>query len=186
MPSKSILWEPGAIYHITTRGNRKENIFREEEDFNKYLSILQENLIYYSYLNYKLIGYCLMSNHVHLIVQTDIEPLTRLMQRINSIYTRYFNKKYDYVGHLFQSSYYADLITNVMQLLEISRYAHLNPVKAKVVEKPEIYKWSSYPIVINERKTNLIKFDMIMEYFKNNSNEYKEFVESKIEPLGSK
>lgn len=80
MPTKRRVWEPGAIYHITNRGNHKEVIFRDNRDFNVYLSMLEENLKYYSYLNYKLASYCLMTNHVHLIIKIDKEPLTRLMR----------------------------------------------------------------------------------------------------------
>ena len=95
MSKKKRLWQQGAIYHITTRGNHRNDIFRDEEDFQMYLSILENNLIYYSYLNYILVSYCLMDNHVHLMVQTDKEPLKRFMCRLNSMYTKYFNKKYN-------------------------------------------------------------------------------------------
>ena len=144
MPTPKIIWQEGAIYHITTRGNRKEAIFKDEDDFEAYLGHIDENLRYYSHLNYELIAYCLMSNHVHLMIKTEKEPLTSIMRRLNSKYTKYFNKKYDYVGHLFQGRYFAEIINNREHLLDVSRYIHLNPVKAKIVSNPKDYKWSSY------------------------------------------
>jgi len=144
MPTPKLIWYEGAIYHITTRGNHRNDIFRDEEDFQVYLTVIEEGLIYYSHLNYELITYCLMDNHVHLIIKTGKEPLTKIMRRINSIYTRYFNKKYNYIGHLFQAKYFAEVIEDDKQILETSRYVHLNPVKAKMVHIPEEYKWSDY------------------------------------------
>lgn len=144
MPTPKIIWQEGAIYHITTRGNHKEAIFKDEDDFEAYLEHIDENLRYYSHLNYELIAYCLMSNHVHLMIKTEKEPLTSIMRRLNSKYTKYFNKKYDYVGHLFQGRYFAEIINNREHLLDVSRYIHLNPVKAKIVSNPKDYKWSSY------------------------------------------
>lgn len=69
MSINKVVWEPGLIYHITTRGNRRNDIFRDEEDFQVYLSMLENNLLYYSSSNYRLVAYCLMDNHVHLIIQ---------------------------------------------------------------------------------------------------------------------
>lgn len=76
MPTPKLIWYEGAIYHITTRGNHRNNIFKDEEDFQVYLTVMEEGLIYYSHLNYELIAYCLMDNHVHLIIKTGKEPLT--------------------------------------------------------------------------------------------------------------
>ena len=136
MSINKVVWEPGLIYHITTRWNRRNDIFRDEEDFQVYLSMLENNLLYYSSSNYRLVAYCLMDNHVHLIIQADKEPLKRFMARLNSMYTKYFNKKYNYIWYLFQARYFAEPIEDDIQLLEVSRYVHLNPVKARMVEWP--------------------------------------------------
>lgn len=165
MSINKVVWEPGLTYHITTRGNRRNDIFRAEEDFEIYLSILENNLVYYSSLNYRLVAYCLMDNHVHLIIQTDKEPLKRFMARLNSMYTKYFNKKYNYIVHLFQARYFAESIENDIQLLEVSRYVHLNLVKARMVEWPDEYKWSSYSMLIGDRYAKLIDEDIILNYF---------------------
>lgn len=182
MTSPKIKWHEEAIYHITTRGNHRNDIFRDEEDFQVYLTNIEDNMIYYSYLNYKLLAYCLMDNHVHLIIKTGTEPLTRLMRRVNSIYTRWFNKKYSYIGHLFQSKYFSEIIDGDKDLLEISRYVHLNPVKAKMVDIPKDYKWSSYGMLIGIKEEKIIDSDEILRYFKYEDRYklYKQFVEEKL------
>lgn len=153
MASPKRPWVAGAIYHITNRGNRQEIIFRENIDYIVYLGILKETLKFYQDDNYKLISYCLMSNHVHLLLKTGTKEPSFFMRRINSMYARYFNSKYQCIGHLFQGRYFSNLINNVIELLEVSRYIHLNPVRAKMVGSPENYMWSSYnKIVLNEDK----------------------------------
>ncbi|WP_253198504.1 transposase [Clostridium gasigenes] len=128
-------WYEGASYHITARGNHRNDIFIDEEDFKYYLKIIEEALLYYTNYNYGVIAYCLMDNHVHLMIKTDCMPPGKLISRINSIYTKYFNKKNNYIGHLFQDRYHSEIIADDKQMLETSRYVHLNPVKAKMVEK---------------------------------------------------
>ncbi|MBN1039813.1 transposase [Clostridium botulinum] len=182
MSTPKIIWYEGAIYHITTRGNRRSKIFLDEQDFRVYLNKLEDSLHYYDYLNYQLISYCLMSNHVHLMIKTGKEPLTRIMGRLNSTYTKYFNKKYNYIGHLFQSRYFSELIKDDKQILETSRYIHLNPVRANIVKKPEQYKWSSYYMFIEKTSKGIINSGIILDYFskKNKDILYKEFVENAL------
>lgn len=153
MASPKRPWVAGAIYHITNRGNHQEIIFRESIDYIVYLGILKETLKFYEDDSYKLISYCLMSNHVHLLLKTGKKDPSFFMRRVNSMYARYFNTKYQCIGHLFQGRYFSNLINNVMELLEVSRYIHLNPVRAKIVDSPEKYMWSSYnKIVLDEDK----------------------------------
>ena len=182
---KNKVWEPGITYHVTTIGNRRNDIFRDEEDFQVYLIILQGNFIYFSNFNYRLAAYCLMDNHVHLIIQTDKEPPKRFMARLNSMYTKYFNKKYNYIGHLFQARYFSEIIEDNAQMLETSRYVHLNPVKARMVDWPDEYKWSSYSMLIGEIDEKLIDSEIILNYFKyeRRFELYKEFVEMKLKSL---
>lgn len=97
------------------------------------------------------------------------------------MYAKYYNKKYNYIGHLFQDRYYSELIENDAQMLEASRYIHLNPVRAKMVEKPDIYQWSSYSMYIGNQKENFICINRILYYLKDKSRElYKKYVESAI------
>ena len=147
MPTKMRLWYEGASYHVTSRGNNKINIFKETEDFEKYLSFIYEAIEYYNHCNYEIICYCLMTNHVHLMIKTGERQLGDFVGRINSKYTKYFNKKYECSGHLFQGRYFSDIVKDNTQIIETSRYIHLNPVKAKIVNKPSDYKWSSYNII---------------------------------------
>ena len=182
MTTAKRVWYEGAAYHITARGNHRNDIFRDDEDFQYYLTVIEEALLYYGINNYQLICYCLMDNHVHLMIKTDNKPLANLISRISSIYTKYFNKKYHYIGHLFQDRYYSELIEDDKQMLETSRYVHLNPVRAKMVEKPEEYKWSSYSMFIGKCPKKLVSAELILNYFKDKDKHklYKEFVEYKL------
>jgi len=175
-------WYKGASYHITARGNHRNDIFRDESDFRMYLIIMKESIKYYQEYNYELTCYCLMTNHVHLLIRANEKEIEHLMRRVHSIYSRYFNKKYNYVGHLWQDKYFAELIEDDKQMLETSRYIHLNPVRAKMVEEAQEYEWSSYSIFIGLIEEGFTVSQNILSYFKrdNNKNLYRRFVESAI------
>ena len=140
---------PGAFYHVITRGNQRQKTFRDDHDRWKYLEILahlkEVNL-------FRLHAYVLMDNHVHLLLETGEHPLSRIMQRLGSGYTQYFNRRHKFVGHLFQGRYKAILCDKDSYLLELSRYLHLNPVRAKVVKDPGEYQWSSYGAYVQEKQ----------------------------------
>ena len=175
--SKIRVWCPGATYHITARGNRKEDIFKSREDRLMYLSIIEDTLKRYKN-SYEIMCYCLMTNHIHLLIKTlDLHP-SYFMGRTNSLYAKYFNNKYEYVGHLFQGRYHSELITNITQLLVTSQYIHLNPVRANIVSKPEEYEWSSYKMYIGWQKEKLVVTKEILSFFKDRSRiSYREYVE---------
>ncbi|EQB88399.1 REP element-mobilizing transposase RayT [Clostridium punense] len=177
MGTKPRVWYPGAAYHVTARGNHKNDIFKDKQDFQVYLSIIEQAIEYYENM-YEVICYCLMTNHVHMLVETKEKQLGYFVGRVNSIYAKYFNSKYDYVGHLFQDRYFSSLIENCGQMLVTSQYIHLNPVRANMVNRPEDYEWSSYSMIIGLRKEKLIKCNKILSYFheKNSRERYKEFV----------
>lgn len=162
-------WYKVATYHITVRGNRRNDIFRDKEDFEYYLITIEEALFYYIHYNYKVICYCLMDNHVYLMIKTDIEPLGKLMGRISASYTRYFNKKYNYIGHLFQDRYFSELIKSHEQILETSRYIHLNSIRVNMVENRGENMWSSYNMIIGNKKEKIIDSSFILNYFKYNN-----------------
>ena len=182
MATPKRIWYEGASYHITARGNHRNDIFRDESDFNMYLVIMKESLKYYERYKYELTCYCLMTNHIHLLICANGKEVEHLIRRVHSIYSRYFNKKYNYVGHLWQDKYFAELIEDDSQMLQTSRYIHLNPVRAKMVEDAQNYKWSSYSMYLGLEREELIKSQNILAYFKNdNCRElYKQFVESAI------
>jgi len=176
MPRKKRIWYPGAIYHIVCRGNRRGEIFREYDDYFAYLSILDEIQQKHGFILY---SYCLMTNHMHLQMETEDVDIGNIMRSINLFYTKYFNNKYNLVGHLFQGRYRSELIDNDGYNLQTSRYIHLNPVKAKMVNGPSEYIWSSYDIYLGKRKSNLINEDKILKYFINSDRLlYQEYVES--------
>lgn len=180
MGTKVRIWFPGATYHITARGNHRNDIFRDGEDFQVYLSIIEQAVEYYKSM-YEIICYCFMTNHVHMLVKTKEFHISRLLGRINSIYAKWFNDKYNYIGHLFQDRYFAELVEDNAQMLTTNQYIHLNPVKADMVVKPELYEWSSYSMYIGDKKEKLIITSHILAYFKGCSRQlYKEYVESGI------
>ncbi|WP_242850861.1 REP-associated tyrosine transposase [Clostridium algidicarnis] len=162
MPEPKRVWVPDSSYHITTRGNRKSDIFKDSADYSMYLLLIKDCLNYYEEFSYEIICYCLMTNHVHLIVKTNEKEASTFMRRLNSMYAKYFNKKYDYRGHLYQDRYFSNLIQTKVKLLEISRYIHLNPVRANMVRCPEDYKYSSYSMYIGNKEERLINSDAVL------------------------
>jgi putative transposase len=129
-------------YHIVNRGNQKQRIFIEKEDYQEYLSILKH---YKRVLHFKVFGYCLMPNHIHLIIKPDNpEELASIMQRLTQTYTSFFNKKYKKVGHLWQGRF-KNMPINVDQyFIDCIYYIESNPVRAQLGNSPIDYLWSSY------------------------------------------
>lgn len=181
MSNKERQWFPNTSYHITIRGNRRSDIFKGGEDFQVYLEIIQEALEYYG-AEFEVICYCLMDNHVHLLLKTKDKHMKYFMARISGIYTKYFNDKHNFIGHLYQDRYFSELIETDTQMLETSRYIHLNPIRANMVKKPEDYDWSSYSMYIGKKREKLISPSEILRYFKEDEKRksYKEFVEQGI------
>lgn len=128
------------IYHVIVRGINRQDIFHDEEDYSQYLEAIKRAK---SIGKFEIYGYCLMSNHVHLLLHEKEEPMAFLMKRIGVSYAWWYNKKYDRAGHLFQDRYKSETVENDEYLLSVLRYIHKNPVKAQMVLKPEQYKWSS-------------------------------------------
>lgn len=131
----------GAVYHITSRGNRRKPIFKDERDQKLFLDTLESVNKRYNWLCH---AYCLMNNHYHLIIETPDGNLSKGMRQLNGVYTQSFNNKHKKTGHIFQGRYKAILIQKESHLLEACRYVALNPVRAKIIHKPEEWKWSSY------------------------------------------
>lgn len=141
MTRKRRVWYPGAIYHVMSRGNRKKNIFEDVEDYVRFLDMVQDAQEMYGFTVHAI---CLMTNHFHIEIETSEVALSRIMQRIKSLYAEDFNYRHHYSGHLFEGRYNACLILNDRYFLEVSRYIHLNPVKAGMVREPAAYEYSSY------------------------------------------
>ena len=132
---------PGALYHVTARGNRLAPIFHDEDDRRAWMSMLR---ITCARFNFAVHAYCQMSNHYHLLLETPDGNLSRGMRHLNGIYSQHVNRRHALVGHLFQGRYKAILVQRESHLLELARYIVLNPVRAGMVERPEQWDWSSY------------------------------------------
>ena len=175
MARKNIKWFPGAIYHIMARGNYRQNIFKDDEDFKVFLVLMQDAKTKYGF---KLHAYCLMTNHYHLLLETEQTEIWKIMKRINQIYAAYYNEKYRLTGHLFQGRYKSCLVENDSYFLQTSRYIHLNPVKAKMVPRAEAYPWSSYSTLIGMKQEMIVEVKRTYAYFKEPQNfAYRNFVE---------
>ena len=131
----------GALYHLTSRGNERRNIFRSDRDRKAFLTFLG---IAAKRFGWSVTAWVLMSNHFHLVIQTLEPNLSRGMQWLNGSYAGYFNRVHGRCGHLFQGRFKAFLIDKETYFAEVLRYVVLNPVRATMVERPEQYKWSSY------------------------------------------
>jgi putative transposase len=132
---------PGAVYHVTSRGNARQVVFENDSDRREFLEGLQDCAERFRWLFH---AYCLMDNHYHLLIETREANLSRGMRRLNGNFTQAFNKTYHRVGHLFQGRYKAILVEKESHLLELCRYVVLNPVRAGLVKKIEDWEWSSF------------------------------------------
>ena len=132
---------PGAIWHITSRGNERHSIFVDEEDRERFLALLGKVAADF---NWRCYAFVLMGNHYHLMVETPEATLSRGMRQLNGVYTLGFNRRHGRVGHLFQGRFKAILVERESHLLELIRYVALNPVRAGLVAAPQEWKWNSY------------------------------------------
>lgn len=144
----------GAFYHVIVRGNQRQIIFRGDTDRRYYLERLEE---YRQRYGFKVYAYVLMSNHVHMLVETGKVPLSKIMQGLQLRYTGYYNRKYRKVGHLFQGRYKAILCDRQAYLLELVRYLHLNPGRMRLRIDPWRYRWSSHGAYLG--KSGWVKID---------------------------
>ena len=132
---------PGALYHVTARGNARQRIYVDAEDYRAFLNLLGKLSERY---HWRCHAYCLMSNHYHLLLETPEGNLAAGMRQLNGIYTQAFNRRHHKVGHAFQGRYQAILVDKDRYWLELSRYIVLNPVRAKMVKDAQAYPWSSF------------------------------------------
>jgi len=170
---------PGAFYHITSRGNERKPVFRTDTDRKKFLSYLQSAHEKYGALFH---CYCFLPNHYHLLLETPRGNLSEILHHINGAYTTYFNVKRKRSGHLFQGRFKAILVEKEVYAQELSRYIHLNPVRAGLAEDLSSYPWSSYPYYVGlAKKPNWMETRTILGYFSRADREaykaYRDFVE---------
>jgi REP element-mobilizing transposase RayT len=149
MPRPPRVQLAGAVYHVISRGNRRQKIFNVDGDYVRFLAILEDVV---KRLGWKCHAYCLMPNHFHLVVETREANISAGMQRLNSTYAQWFNLQYGYSGHLFQGRFYGQTVESTYHLLELARYVVLNPVRAGLCSDAGGWKWSSYRAVVGEIK----------------------------------
>ncbi|NLX90426.1 MAG: transposase [Firmicutes bacterium] len=128
------------IYHVVLRGTNRQEIFHEDSDRIRYLETLNR---YKTKQAFQVLGWCLMGNHIHLLLQEGEAEISDIMKRIGVSFVWYYNRKYNTVGHLFQDRYKSEAVDHDQYLLTVIRYIHQNPVKAKIVKRPGDWKWSS-------------------------------------------
>ncbi|PMK74250.1 addiction module toxin RelE [Vibrio breoganii] len=168
----------GALYHVTARGNERNWIFFQDDDFILYLTVLDEVCERY---NWVIHAYCLMSNHYHLLLETPDGNLSKGMRQLNGVFTQKINRKHNRVGHLFQGRYKSILVDQETYLLELCRYIVLNPVRAKMVDTPDEWQWSSWHNMVgNNLSPDWLSTDAILLQFANDRDKavdaYKRFV----------
>lgn len=131
----------GALYHVTSRGNERKPIFKDDGDRELFLTTLWQVSERFHWLCH---AYCLMGNHYHLVIETPDGNLSKGMRQLNGVYTQAFNRRHHRVGHLFQGRFKGILVQKESHYLEVCRYVVLNPVRAKAVKQPREWAWSSY------------------------------------------
>ncbi|MGH4119001.1 transposase [Clostridium sp.] len=157
-----------AIYHIMCKSISEVNLYRDSEDKKKYLSLVKK---YKELHSVKIYGYCLMDNHVHLLVDSNGADISKVMHGINFSYAMYFNKKYKRDGHLFKGRFKSIIVDNDLYLKTVSLYIHNNPSSiCEFKDCPEKYAFSSLGIFIGKRRDhfNIVDFRFIMSFFSNN------------------
>ena len=158
MPRRARVKSSTGIYHVMLRGINKQSIFSDNEDNEKFLRILEECKVI---SEFELYGYCLMGNHVHLLLKECKEPLEQVLKRIGTRYVYWFNKKYARIGHLFQDRYKSEVVESDPYFSVVLRCIHQNPKKAGLCKLIREYKWSSYKNYIG--KSGIIDTSLALE-----------------------
>lgn len=163
---------PDAFYHVTSRGNARKKIYSDDEDRKKFLEVLSGVVNRYKW---KIHVYCLMPNHYHLLVETPEANISAGMRQLNGVYTQAFNRRHRRVGHVLQGRFKAILVEKEEYLLELGRYVVLNPVKCRLVQKPEDWAWSSYRAMVGlTRKPEYLETEWLLEQFSPDEKEARE------------
>ena len=154
---------PGALYHVTARGNARQDIFVDDQDRQVFLSVLERVV---SRMHPLVHAYCLMDNHYHLVIETPEGNLSRALRQLNGVYTQAFNRRHGRVGHVLQGRFKSILVERDSYLLELCRYVVLNPVRARIARKSDTYRWSSYrPTVGLEPVPACLSTDWLLAQF---------------------
>ena len=158
MPRKARVKSESGIYHVMLRGINQQQIFEEDADYDKLLQIIAE---YKATSEFELYAYCLMSNHIHLLIKERKEPLQQVIKRIGTKFVYWYNTKYQRVGHLFQDRYKSEAVEDWRYLKTVLVYIHRNPLKSGICKSLNDYKYSSYSEYLTEAK--IVDTELIME-----------------------
>ncbi|MHB1125422.1 MAG: transposase [Bacillota bacterium] len=164
MPRQQRIRSNSGYYHIMLRGNERKNIFLNDEDKLRFMETVYEKK---NGERFYLHSFCLMDNHIHLMVSEGVEDVARVIKRITVSYVYYFNKKYKRVGHLFQDRFKSEVVEQDNYVLSLARYIHQNPVKAGIIRKAADYRWSSYNSYLNKNNyfVKMLDTDIVMDLF---------------------
>lgn len=176
MPRKARIKSESGIYHIILRGINQQQIFEDNEDSEKFIRVLKDCK---AISGFKIFAYCLMGNHIHLLIKSEIEPLAQIFKRIGSRYVYWYNWKYYRTGHLFQDRFKSEPINDDDYFLTVLRYIHQNPVKANLCKSVKDYPFSSINSYINNNNDfidvdfvfNIINQDSLLTYFEEDNND---------------
>lgn len=162
MPRKTRIEIEGGLYHVITRGNDRKDIFHSREDHDKFLQLLMSQK---HKLPFYLYAYCLMTNHLHLLIERREDDIGRIMQRVLTAYTQYYNRRYKKVGHVLQGRYKSVLCQSEKYLMTLVKYIHLNPVKAKMVANAGEYPFSSHRAYLGIDPAGPLDVDTVLRHF---------------------
>ena len=165
---------PGAFYHVMLRGNRKQIIFQDDRDFRHLDRLVAESLDRY---DCEVHAYCWMPNHLHLLMRAKEVPVFRSIHYFAMMYAKYFNFRYGLVGHLFQGRYKSRLVDSDGYFLQLLRYIHLNPVAGNLVDRAELYRWSSMQTYLNLANSPWVNQSVTLQYFARDRNRFGQFVD---------
>jgi REP element-mobilizing transposase RayT len=173
---------PDAWYHVMNRGRKGDLIFKERGDYYAFIDLLKDCTEIW---NMRVVAYCLMGTHYHILLQTPDANLSRCMRHIDGVYTQYFNRSHGLDGHLFRGRYKSILVDSDSYLLELLRYIHRNPVEAGIVKQLESYQWSSHKGYLSgSEKWNWLHKAYVLRIFSKNTKEalrrYRNFVNKEI------
>lgn len=165
MPKQPRKTKNEQCHHIVIRGNNRQDIFFDPNDRYRFINLLAEGAKRFSY---KIHAYCLMTNHVHLVIETQRYNISKVTHNFHFRYTQYFNKKYERTGHLTEGRYNSWVVDNSRYLITLCKYIHLNPVRAGIVAHPDYYQWSSHHNFLNKKPPNWLDIDLTLKELKEN------------------
>jgi putative transposase len=172
---------PSGIYHVMFRGNNKQNIFSSDEERRRFCLIMEEGV---ERFQHQILAFCFMTNHVHLVIKTGEISLSKICQNVAFRYAKFYNYRHEACGHLFQGRFKSILVVGEKYVRSLIRYVHLNPVRAKIVDDPSDYRWSSHNVYLRKESYQWLSYMDGLCFFGRDLNEatkeYQSFISSEI------